>query len=46
MGQLIKLQDYVSRYEQNIFHYPSRFVLLKKATVGKIEKQYGKIQMK
>ena len=30
MGQLIKLQDYVSRYEQNIFHYPSRFVLLKK----------------
>ena len=30
MGQLIKLQDYVSRYEQNIFHYPSRFVMLKK----------------
>ena len=30
MGQLIKLQDYVSRYEQDIFHYPSRFVLLKK----------------
>ena len=30
MGQLIKLQDYASRYEQNIFHYPSRFVLLKK----------------
>ncbi|WP_071393797.1 nuclease-related domain-containing protein [Bacillus tuaregi] len=30
MGQLIKLQDYASRYEQNIFHYPSRFVTLKK----------------
>ncbi|PLR79116.1 hypothetical protein CU633_01730 [Bacillus sp. V3-13] len=30
MGQLIKLQDYVSRYEQNIFLYPSRFVRLKK----------------
>lgn len=29
MGQLIKLQDYVSRYEQNIFVYPSRFVQLK-----------------
>lgn len=30
MGQLIKLQDYVSRYEQNIYNYPSRFVRLKK----------------
>jgi hypothetical protein len=30
MGQLIKLQDYVSRYEQDIFTYPSRFVRLKK----------------
>jgi hypothetical protein len=30
MGQLIKLQDYVSRYEQNIFLYPSRFVRLKR----------------
>lgn len=30
MGQLIKLQDYVSRYEQDIFVYPSRFVRLKK----------------
>jgi uncharacterized Zn finger protein (UPF0148 family) len=30
VGQLIKLQDYASRYEQNIFHYPSRFVTLKK----------------
>lgn len=30
MGQLIKLQDYVSRYEQDIFTYPSRFARLKK----------------
>jgi len=30
MGQLIKLQDYATRYEQNIFHYPTRFVTLKK----------------
>jgi hypothetical protein len=29
VGQLIKLQDYISRYEQNIFSYPSRFVRLK-----------------
>ncbi|MDP4170530.1 MAG: nuclease-related domain-containing protein [Bacillota bacterium] len=29
MGQLIKLQDYISRYEQDIFSYPSRFVRLK-----------------
>jgi len=30
LAQLIKLQDYVSRYEQNIVLYPSRFVRLKK----------------
>lgn len=30
MGQLIKLQDYISRYEQDIFTYPSRFVRLKR----------------
>ncbi|GLB58562.1 NERD domain-containing protein [Cytobacillus sp. NCCP-133] len=35
MGQLIKLQDYVSRYEQDIFIYPSRFVRLKKQQWGK-----------
>lgn len=36
MGQLIKLQDYVSRYEQDIFSYPSRFVRLKKQQWEKI----------
>lgn len=30
MGQLIKLQDYISRYEQDIYTYPSRFVRLKR----------------
>lgn len=30
MAQLIKLQDYVSRYAQDIYLYPSRFVRLKK----------------
>ncbi|XJZ26527.1 nuclease-related domain-containing protein [Bacillota bacterium Lsc_1132] len=30
MAQLVKLQDYISRYEQDIFTYPSRFVRLKK----------------
>lgn len=32
MGQLIKLQDYVSRYQQDIFVYPSRFVRLKNSS--------------
>jgi hypothetical protein len=30
MAQLIKLQDYVSRYTQDIYLYPSRYVRLKK----------------
>jgi hypothetical protein len=30
MAQLIKLQDYVSRYAQDIYLYPSRYVRLKK----------------
>ncbi|AKS39287.1 glucanohydrolase [Anoxybacillus gonensis] len=30
MGQLIKLQDYISRYELDIYHYPSEFIRLKK----------------
>lgn len=37
MGQLIKLQDYVSRYENNIYFYPSRFVKLKKQQWEKIK---------
>ncbi|MBE4908322.1 NERD domain-containing protein [Bacillus luteolus] len=30
MGQLIKLQDYVSRYEIDIYRYPSQYIRLKK----------------
>ncbi|MEH7387273.1 NERD domain-containing protein [Bacillus sp. JJ1521] len=30
MGQLIKLQDYVSRYEVDMFRYPGQFIRLKK----------------
>lgn len=37
MGQLIKLQDYVSRYEHDIFSYPSRFVRLKKQQWNKTQ---------
>ena len=37
MGQLIKLQDYISRYEQDIFLYPSRYVRLKKQQWGKLQ---------
>ncbi|QED48995.1 nuclease-related domain-containing protein [Cytobacillus dafuensis] len=37
MGQLIKIQDYVSRYEQNIYLYPSRYVRLKKQQWGKLK---------
>jgi hypothetical protein len=30
LGQLIKLQDYVSRYEIDIYRYPSQYIRLKK----------------
>lgn len=30
MGQLIKLQNYISRYENDVFHYPAQYVRLKK----------------
>lgn len=29
MAQLIKLQDYISRYEQDIYRYPSQYIRLK-----------------
>ena len=29
MAQLIKLQDYISRYETNIYQYPSKYIRLK-----------------
>ncbi|MGM8215665.1 NERD domain-containing protein [Bacillaceae bacterium W0354] len=30
MAQLVKLQDYISRYEVDVFKYPSQFIRLKK----------------
>jgi hypothetical protein len=50
MGQLIKLQDYISRYEQDIYRYPIQFVRLKQQQwekvkaaylAGELEKHYG-----
>ncbi|WP_449537294.1 NERD domain-containing protein [Ferdinandcohnia sp. Marseille-Q9671] len=36
MGQLIKLQDYISRYEVDMFRYPSQFIRLKKQQWEKV----------
>lgn len=36
MAQLIKLQDYVSRYEWNPFHYPTQFIRLKRQNWNKL----------
>ena len=36
MGQLIKLQDYISRYELDPYRYPSEFIRLKKTQWEKI----------
>jgi len=46
MGQLIKLQDYVSRYEQDIYRYPTQFVRLKKQQWSKLYEafQLGALQ--
>ena len=40
MSQLIKLHDYVSRYEQDIYHYSSQFVRLKKQQWSKLKSAY------
>ena len=42
MGQLIKLKDYTTRYQQNIYHYPARFVALKKQQWDTVTKEMGK----
>ncbi|MCA0982433.1 NERD domain-containing protein [Halobacillus yeomjeoni] len=36
MAQLIKLSDYISRYESNIYQYPSQYIRLKKQNWKKI----------
>lgn len=40
MGQLIKLQDYVSRYEQDVYRYPTQFVRLKKQQWTKLHEAF------
>ena len=40
MGQLIKLQDYISRYEQDIYRYPTQFVRLKKQQWSKLQEAF------
>ncbi|MCC5801610.1 nuclease-related domain-containing protein [Rossellomorea vietnamensis] len=40
MAQLIKLQDYVSRYETDLYRYPSQFVRLKKQQWEKMKQHW------
>lgn len=40
MAQLIKLQDYVSRYEKDIYHYPGQFMRLKKDNWRNVEQEW------
>lgn len=40
MAQLIKLQNYISRYENDLFHYPARFVRLKKQEWEKFQENW------
>ncbi|ARI76757.1 hypothetical protein [Halobacillus mangrovi] len=37
MAQLIKLQDYISRYETSIYQYPSQFIRLKRENWSKFQ---------
>lgn len=41
LAQLIKLKDYVSRYEQNILLYPTRFIRLKKQKWDGLKKAFS-----
>ena len=40
MGQLIKLQDYISRYEQDTYRYPGRFIRLKQQQWEKLKEAF------
>lgn len=47
MAQLVKLQDYISRYQIDLTRYPTQFVRLKKSQWERVQKQWesgGKIQ--
>jgi hypothetical protein len=41
MAQLIKMQDYISRYEQDIYRYPTQFARLKKQQWDKLKAAYN-----
>ncbi|MGE8206275.1 NERD domain-containing protein [Heyndrickxia sp. NPDC080065] len=40
MGQLIKLQDYISRYEMDPYRYPAQYVRMKKQQWDKLKDQW------
>lgn len=40
LAQLIKLQDYISRYEWNPFHYPTQFIRLKRQNWSKLYEEW------
>ncbi|WP_027409605.1 NERD domain-containing protein [Anoxybacteroides tepidamans] len=40
MGQLIKLQDYISRYENDVYRYASEFIRLKKKQWERIKEEW------
>ncbi|MGJ9382325.1 nuclease-related domain-containing protein [Salipaludibacillus sp. CF4.18] len=41
MAQLLKLADYVSRYEIDIYRYPSRYVRLKKERWQRVQREWA-----
>src|SRR5699024_12750495 len=40
MAQLVKLYDYISRYESNPHHYPSQYIRLKKEHRRKLQDRW------
>ncbi|TRM12994.1 NERD domain-containing protein [Lentibacillus cibarius] len=40
MAQLIKLEDYISRYEWNVYRYPSQFIRMKQDNWKKLRYQW------
>ncbi len=40
MAQLIKLQDYISRYEQDIYRYPAQYIKMKKQQWERIHESF------
>jgi len=40
MAQLVKIQDYISRYQIDLARYPTQFVRLKKGQWERIKRQW------